>query len=135
GRPPARARVPGMRPRLAGGSRRRRLRPRRNRCARGPPARRGARAGPRVRLVRSRHPGAESGPAPALPRARLVMTDFLDRLVARTVWPSAVRPRVAGRFEYGPWADPATVRREAQEADGADDLTLPPPPPLDSPPL
>jgi len=57
------------------------------------------------------------------------MTDFLDRLVARTVVPSAVRPRVAGRFEQGPWADPAPARRQAQKADVADDPATPRQPP------
>src|SRR5262249_9012499 len=129
GRRPARAGVPGLRARLAGGSRRWRLRPRRGRCARGPTARRGARAGPRVRLVRSRYPRAEYGPAPALPRAGLVMTDFLDRLVARTVELSAVRPRAAGRFGQGLWSDPAPARRQAQDPGGADDPATPPLPP------
>jgi hypothetical protein len=63
------------------------------------------------------------------------MTDFLDRLVARTVEHSAVRPRVTSRFEQGPWADPATARRQAQEADGADDPPPPLSPPSDSPRL
>src|SRR5262245_36213183 len=34
------------------------------------------------------------------------MSHFLQRLVARSEQP-AIRPRVAGRFELGPWADPA----------------------------
>jgi len=57
------------------------------------------------------------------------MTDFLDRLVARTVELSAVRPRAAGRFEQGLWSDPAPARRQAQDADVADDPATPPLPP------
>jgi hypothetical protein len=42
------------------------------------------------------------------------MRNFLERLVARTVDATAVRPRVASRYEQGPWGDrasgePATV--------------------------
>jgi hypothetical protein len=56
------------------------------------------------------------------------VTDFLDRLVARAVEPSAVRPRVAGRFEHGPWADPVSARVPA-DAVAADRPAAPPLPP------
>jgi len=49
------------------------------------------------------------------------MSHFLQRLVARSAEEPAIRPRVAGRFELGPWAD-ATVG-----AGGSGPSTSPPP--------
>src|SRR5262245_528043 len=50
------------------------------------------------------------------------MSHFLQRLVARSAeQPAAIRPRVAGRFELGPWADPTVG------AGGSVPSTSPPP--------
>lgn len=43
------------------------------------------------------------------------MRNFLERLVARTVEATAVRPRVASRFEQGPWGDRASGQPAAVE--------------------
>lgn len=43
------------------------------------------------------------------------MRNFLERLVARTVEATAVRPRVASRYERGPWGDRASGQPAAVE--------------------
>ena len=43
------------------------------------------------------------------------MRNFLERLVARTVEATAVRPRVASRYEQGPWGDRASGQPAAAE--------------------
>jgi hypothetical protein len=43
------------------------------------------------------------------------MRDFLERLVARTVEATAVRPRVASRYERGPWGERASGQPAAVE--------------------
>src|SRR5262249_62423536 len=130
GRRTPRPRLPGLWPRLGGRPRHRRLRPRRGRRARDASARRGARAGQGIRLARGRHPRAESGTPAALSRARLVMRDFLERLMERTTEPARVRPRAVGRFELGPWLDAGGTTTAAPDAAGAADrrIKLPQPP-------
>src|SRR4029077_12677154 len=93
----------------------RRLRPRRGRDARDAGAGRDPRAGQRVRLDGGRRALPESGAAPALSRAGMGMRNFLERLVARTVEATAVRPRVASRYEQGPWGDRASGQPAAVE--------------------
>ena len=57
----------------------------------------------------------EPGAAPPLSRAGVGMRNFLERLVARTVEATAVRPRVASRYERGPWGDRASGQPAAVE--------------------
>jgi hypothetical protein len=62
----------------------------------------------------------------------MAMRSFLERLVARTVEATTVRPRVTARYEQGPWADRASGEVAAVER--ADDVerTAPSPWPVAS---
>ena len=53
------------------------------------------------------------------------MRNFLERLVARTVEATAVRPRVASCYEQGPWGDRASGEPAAVETAHVDAPTAP----------
>jgi hypothetical protein len=53
------------------------------------------------------------------------MRSFLERLVARTVEATAVRPRVASRYEQGPWGDRASGQPAAVETAQVDPPAAP----------
>ena len=88
-------------------------------------ARRRSRAGPRLRLGRTRHPGPAPAATTALPRAGARVTDFLSRLIRREQGlPEAgsVGPRLPALFEDAPLEQLDAVREnEPHETAGTPD--------------